>query len=878
MRRKKTPQGTFYQGVNTLPPSCLQNNTKRTLSESFSEESVNKRNRVEGPVKDLEECFFNSMRDRVEELVKQTKTQDKTKELKNKLLNVKTLLAAIITNAAQLAKCDRKNGRSSYLKTNKIAEAAVGSVVKDTAKGYSSATPTNKQPYEEMRTCTVQMNSLFRSDLSPIVKTFVCIRLQDTMVRASSAEDKEKGLSFIFKVNLIELLGGQTLAKSLNLICSEDALRQMLNDRKEASVEHRLVVQDLNIVEEQQDFLEEEGTLDDDVPERRLNQPKSIIKHLVFSNDTPVYLEDFLPPKKQYHVIAYQMYFCIFANDVLKYALYTKFTRALCPSRSFSSSSALHLDSVALYQLLTQNIDQEKSEEPSLHTNQQEKKGYSRMILYGYNRDELIGSQEKVRQNKDAIFNAVFDIGEIQKACESYGLSFAHRITCLPGMKTVRLLGSRIKTHGSVTEETDQSYEARILRNPNVIQEGQKTKDVLFSELQSLTEVKALESVCKIELDLLKDSNFQRKIKECKSNWGTTDDKDQLYRTIEKYKESRYKSYLTVNKIRNELAEKRQQLYFRQMKIRFKSKLYNVKDVPQDSRGQIEKCGKGVTKVEDRTVVNPGDFNYAGTDNGLVNMPTSIPMSLQRMRFHLKLFNYYTALSKDSNEDKRKKYTDEGEKVQLIEDSMRELESAPVASNDMAIGKFRAKYDQRQSLRDFYNSPKIINKKRHVEIQQYRYRHLLCRRERLELKHSERTGAGSRVKGFGKYGGKWKQNIHGEAVNVCITNECKTSRTCIFCFSPLTNPRIPGKKKRSYKVNKGTFLCINPRCITVNNRCASKPRDGLSALAIALVGLSSVIFGAAPPPFYNVSQITAEHYTKITSDFCTRRDDFAATL
>ncbi|OAD73439.1 hypothetical protein PHYBLDRAFT_72251 [Phycomyces blakesleeanus NRRL 1555(-)] len=31
-------------------------------------------------------------------------------------------------------------------------------------------------------------------------------------------EDKEKGLSFIFKVNLIELLGGQTLAKSLNLI------------------------------------------------------------------------------------------------------------------------------------------------------------------------------------------------------------------------------------------------------------------------------------------------------------------------------------------------------------------------------------------------------------------------------------------------------------------------------------------------------------------------------------------------------------------------------------------------------------------------------------------------------------------------------------
>ncbi|KAL0073316.1 hypothetical protein J3Q64DRAFT_1704569 [Phycomyces blakesleeanus] len=135
--------------------------------------------------------------------------------------------------------------------------------------------------------------------------------------------------------------------------------------------------------------------------------------------------------------------------------------------------------------------------------------------------DELIGSQNKARQNKDATFNAVSDMEEIQKACELYGLSFAYRITCLPGMKTVRLLGSKIKTHGTVKEETKQSYEARILRNPSIMQEGRKTKDVLFSAIQSLTEeVNALESVCKRELELLKNSNFKKKIKECKSNWG----------------------------------------------------------------------------------------------------------------------------------------------------------------------------------------------------------------------------------------------------------------------------------------------------------------------------------------------------------------------
>ncbi|KAL0097304.1 hypothetical protein J3Q64DRAFT_1712569 [Phycomyces blakesleeanus] len=73
-------------------------------------------------------------------------------------------------------------------------------------------------------------------------------------------------------------------------------------------------------------------------------------------------LKKFLPPKGQYHVIAYKIYLCIFVNYVLKYGRYTKFTRPLCPSALFSPLSALHLDSVVLYRLLTHNLDQEKSE------------------------------------------------------------------------------------------------------------------------------------------------------------------------------------------------------------------------------------------------------------------------------------------------------------------------------------------------------------------------------------------------------------------------------------------------------------------------------------------------------------------------------------
>ncbi|KAL0093410.1 hypothetical protein F4703DRAFT_1789842 [Phycomyces blakesleeanus] len=132
-------------------------------------------------------------------------------------------------------------------------------------------------------------------------------------------------------------------------------------------------------------------TLEENVPGKRLSPFEPIIEHLFFSNDTSIYLEDvrnkspdaftagqsvcslicntlkkvLASEKNRYHIIAYQIYFCILADDVIKYARYIKSTRALCPSEYFSSSNALHLNSIALYQLLTQTLDQEQSEQPS---------------------------------------------------------------------------------------------------------------------------------------------------------------------------------------------------------------------------------------------------------------------------------------------------------------------------------------------------------------------------------------------------------------------------------------------------------------------------------------------------------------------------------
>ncbi|KAI8083473.1 hypothetical protein BDF21DRAFT_326408, partial [Thamnidium elegans] len=47
------------------------------------------------------------------------------------------------------------------------------------------------------------------------------------------------------------------------------------------------------------------------------------------------------------------------------------------------------------------------------------------------------------------------------------------------------------------------------------------------------------------------------------------------------------------------------------------------------------------------------------------------------------------------------------------------------------------------------------------------------------------TGCGSRTKDHLRYRGKWKEKVHGQYTNVCITDEYNTSRICVYCFSHL---------------------------------------------------------------------------------------------
>ncbi|ORE21191.1 hypothetical protein BCV71DRAFT_277222, partial [Rhizopus microsporus] len=108
----------------------------------------------------------------------------------------------------------------------------------------------------------------------------------------------------------------------------------------------------------------------------------------------------------------------------------------------------------------------------------------------------------------------------------------------------------------------------------------------------------------------------------------------------------------------------------------------------------------------------------------------------------------------------------------------------------------------------------------------------------------QRHGVGSTTKGFRRYGGKWKQCMHGMNVNVRITNENMTSQTCMYCFSKLVHSihrKMINDKEIKKKV-KGYFLCRNPDCVLMLNQKAVKPRDNLFAFAIGLSSLCSLLF------------------------------------
>lgn len=220
----------------------------------------------------------------------------------------------------------------------------------------------------------------------------------------------------------------------------------------------------------------------------------------------------------------------------------------------------------------------------------------------------------------------------------------------------------------------------------------------------------------------------------------------------------------------------------------------------------------------------------------------------------------------------RAKDSDTGVPVQEIEEEL-SRHSFVHAKNVQEIDNMYNVYLQhRDQLRNFYYSTSRTKKKRTYELQRRKYIDNLCSMERKYAAFDKKTnpimfigdrgyGFGSPIKGHLRCGGHWKPIVHSRYTSICITNEHNTSQTCLFCFSKTSHPfrKTTLNGKTIIKSVNGTSMCYNQDCISVRNGHSHKGRDALSALAIGLTGLASLLLGTPFPAFDpNISQFNTD--------------------
>ncbi|CAO3655061.1 unnamed protein product [Mucor fragilis] len=680
--------------------------------------------------------------------------------------------------------------------------------------------------------------------------------------------------------------------------------------------------------EDQED--DQDGKGDGDLPRRKILILKAILRKLLVQQAgktiTPAQLKKerpditdkesriclllakallpYIPTRGNYSYIGFQLPFLLLANDILRCVGYSKFAVDLCPSSSCGSLHAMRLDAVSVYTLCT--------------------KGDNPMDIFDF-QGFLIESARTARQYKDAVFNSVFDIRAITNACKSFGLTFAHNITVLPGLSFARILGAKpgaSKPVFNTRKPLDIDW--------NTVRELQaKTDQVLKSDIAQMElDITAASDELKTSNKERKKEDYSAKIKELQKQHRNDRSKRQ---EVEQLKGQRYQSFIATKQIKQRLSNLRTRAFLTRKAIEYRSK-----EIPIISNSDAPPAEQDLNAMR-----------FSGTDNGLAVMTETVGMDLSKYRYHLSLHNRFSPLAildaddgdvsgstgaaasaaaNDGNGDdqdttdgatgigeshvddaaptfeplpksykmraedvdfgsgqfikrkitiKDKNTTEAGKEVKKAEE---QLSKSNVfrASVLEDIRSNLAKYKSSgPALRAFYHSKKMNTLTNKVEYIDRRFRSRFASSERafctggrpqtcLTMFIGDRgLCVGSRLKGHLKYGGKWKPRLHQAVATVCTTNEHKTSQTCIYCFGPTSHPTQTIKAKDGRTKTKsihGAFLCLNPNCVSVVNSRAIQSRDKMSALAIAVSGLSSLLFKQPLPVQSETQSIQHWHY------------------
>ncbi|CEG67740.1 hypothetical protein RMATCC62417_04127 [Rhizopus microsporus] len=221
-------------------------------------------------------------------------------------------------------------------------------------------------------------------------------------------------------------------------------------------------------------------------------------------------------------------------------------------------------------------------------------------------------------------------------------------------------------------------------------------------------------------------------------------------------KEERNQHRIEIINCRSLISSLKQDLYRKRMAVRFDKAIQEqVKRSGQEKKDdpiKINSRTTGAFNATDCLIDGANDFTFSGTDNGLVNLSTSVPFTSQWFQFDIQLYNRYHVFQEpdvdikdqetiflylrqsktiNANEidincmhrknrkhlERLKKKTSQGEEVSTLEAKLEKVSFSASNNVEEFQQNYRVHEDCSKKLRRFCSSSNRASRLRGLEIQ-----------------------------------------------------------------------------------------------------------------------------------------------------------------
>ncbi|KAI8887123.1 hypothetical protein K501DRAFT_269092 [Backusella circina FSU 941] len=337
-----------------------------------------------------------------------------------------------------------------------------------------------------------------------------------------------------------------------------------------------------------------ERHLKDNCSDIQLNEIKAC---LLISN----LLMSYIPEKKNYHSIPYQIPFVLMANRVLHCTGYATFMTHLSPLAKYSQNNMLKIDTSSLFTFFCSG------------------KKDRLLDIYDYD-DKIIISAQIATECRDTVLGSFFKLDAIKKCTGSYGLEFEDYIYVLPGGKVARMTRTKRCLHPKNTCPVIQKEKPKKKALAKT-KTTEKKENLPTAVLKA--EIDALERKLKDLYKQIKKFLFAVNMKEIRKSWRKSFEKNEMYTDFNCLKAEANAYLYNIQKVEGTLARARQTHY----------RLLRPEKSTDDGIGSLRititneeyKCIENVENIRLDNSVNPNNLVYSGTDNGLKTAAIRFP-------------------------------------------------------------------------------------------------------------------------------------------------------------------------------------------------------------------------------------------------------------